>query len=72
MVDGIYNITRAQAKNIEENHFKRTTERIQQLQSQLDSAPRTGKLKDKVCIITGVGSLKGIGFVCCYLVSGFY
>ncbi|KAH9485052.1 Levodione reductase [Psilocybe cubensis] len=35
--------------------------RIKQIQSQLDTAPRTGKLKDKVCIITGVGSLLGIG-----------
>ncbi|PPQ93720.1 hypothetical protein CVT25_013060 [Psilocybe cyanescens] len=38
-----------------------TTARIQQIQSQLDNAPRTGKLKEKVCIVTGVGSLLGIG-----------
>ncbi|KXN85364.1 3-oxoacyl-[acyl-carrier-protein] reductase FabG, partial [Leucoagaricus sp. SymC.cos] len=34
---------------------------IQKIQSHLDNAPRGSKLKDKVCIITSVGSLKGIG-----------
>ncbi|KAG9088818.1 hypothetical protein FS749_001847 [Ceratobasidium sp. UAMH 11750] len=40
---------------------KQTLERLQAIQSQLSRTARTGKLKDKVCIITGVGSIKGIG-----------
>lgn len=39
-----------------------TTARLEQLRSQFaGKTPRGGKLKDKVCVITGVGSLKGIG-----------
>jgi hypothetical protein len=37
-------------------------ERLARIQSHLATAPRTGKLKGKVAIITGVGSLKGIGY----------
>lgn len=44
-----------------EEFAKRTVERLQAIQSQLSSTPRAGKLKGKVCIITGVGSMKGIG-----------
>ena len=43
--------------------YKRTVARLQKIQSHLDNAPRGTRLKDKVCIITGVGSLKGIGYV---------
>jgi len=35
--------------------------RLARIQSHLATAPRTGKLKGKVAIITGAGSLKGIG-----------
>ena len=42
--------------------YKRTLARIQKIQSHLDTSPRGTRLKDKVCIITGVGSLKGIGY----------
>lgn len=59
-MSGVYGKVRTQSKGIEE-HYQRTTARIQQIQSQLDNTVRSGKLKDKVCIITGVGSLKGIG-----------
>ncbi|KAG8784830.1 hypothetical protein FRC12_018247 [Ceratobasidium sp. 428] len=48
-------------KGSPEEFAKRTVERLQAIQSQLSTAPRAGKLKGKVCIITGVGSLKGIG-----------
>lgn len=46
-----------------EEFSKQTVERLQMIQSQLTSTPRTGKLKGKVCVITGVGSIKGIGRV---------
>jgi NAD(P)-dependent dehydrogenase (short-subunit alcohol dehydrogenase family) len=39
----------------------RTVVRLAQIQSRLATAPRTGKLRGKVAIITGVGSIKGIG-----------
>ncbi|KZV69934.1 sex determination protein tasselseed-2 [Peniophora sp. CONT] len=41
--------------------WKRTVARLASIQSHLDVAPRSGKLKGKVCIVTGVGSMKGIG-----------
>ncbi|CAA7259087.1 unnamed protein product [Cyclocybe aegerita] len=44
-----------------QDHFATTQARLKQIQSQLNTAVRSGKLKNKVCIITGVGSLKGIG-----------
>ncbi|KAG8690552.1 hypothetical protein FRC11_010804 [Ceratobasidium sp. 423] len=44
-----------------EEYAKLTVERLQRIQSQLTTTPRAGKLKGKVCIITGVGSIKGIG-----------
>ncbi len=45
----------------DDNAYKATIARIEKIQSQLTNAPRGIRLKDKVCIITGVGSLKGIG-----------
>jgi len=44
-----------------EEHYERTRARIAKIQSHLTQAPRAARLKDKVCIITGVGSMKGIG-----------
>ncbi|TDL21309.1 NAD(P)-binding protein [Rickenella mellea] len=41
--------------------FEQTQSRIRRIQSHLSHTPTGSKLKDKVCIITGVGSLKGIG-----------
>ncbi|KAF8070553.1 hypothetical protein FPV67DRAFT_1668401 [Lyophyllum atratum] len=55
-----YNKTRHQQQN-PEDFYKVTTDRIKKIQSQLATAPRGTRLKGKVCIITGVGSLKGIG-----------
>ncbi|KAF8894947.1 hypothetical protein CPB84DRAFT_1825889 [Gymnopilus junonius] len=55
-----YDKVKTQAKSAEEHHAT-TRARLHQIQSQLDNAVRAGKLKGKVCIITGVGSLKGIG-----------
>ncbi|KAI0661436.1 NAD-P-binding protein [Cubamyces menziesii] len=40
---------------------KRTLARLDSIRSHLQTAPRTGRLSGKVCVITGVGSLKGIG-----------
>jgi hypothetical protein len=45
-----------------QEHYKHTLERLSRIQSHLATTPRTGKLKGKVAIITGVGSLKGIGY----------
>lgn len=42
---------------------KRTVARLEKIQSHLNDAPRSSRLQGKVCIITGVGSLKGIGCV---------
>ncbi|KZT71021.1 NAD(P)-binding protein [Daedalea quercina L-15889] len=40
---------------------RRTAARLEQIQSQLKAKPRGSRLKGKVCIITGVGSMAGIG-----------
>lgn len=45
----------------DEDFFKRTLTRLNKIRSHLVSAPRNSKLKGKVCIVTGVGSLLGIG-----------
>lgn len=52
------------AKKVDaDDHLKRTRARIQQIQSHLSKTPRGSRLKGKVCVITGVGSMKGIGYV---------
>lgn len=56
-----YDKTRSQQKTAEE-HYTTTKARIQKIQSQLDNAARGDKLRGKVCVVTGVGSLKGIGY----------
>lgn len=43
--------------------FKQTLSRLEQVQKQFTGLPRSGRLQGKVCIITGVGSVKGIGYV---------
>jgi len=60
MPDGGYDKARSQSKSAQEQYAV-TTARIKQIQSQLDSSIRAGKLRGKVCVVTGVGSLKGIG-----------
>ncbi|KAF8893976.1 hypothetical protein BD779DRAFT_1669486 [Infundibulicybe gibba] len=55
-----YEKTRVQYKSAEEIH-RITTARIEQLKSQLANTPRGKRLDNKVCVVTGVGSLKGIG-----------
>ena len=45
-----------------EESYKKTQSRLEAIQSHFTNAPRGSKLKGKVCIITGVGSLKGIGY----------
>ncbi|KAL9708909.1 hypothetical protein Ac2012v2_008064 [Leucoagaricus gongylophorus] len=56
-----YDKTRSGVKEGSEDTYKHTLLRIQKIQSHLDTEPRSSKLKDRVCVITGVGSLKGIG-----------
>lgn len=41
--------------------YNKTLERLSHIQSHLTRAPRASRLGDKVCIVTGVGSLTGIG-----------
>ncbi|KAH6913904.1 3-oxoacyl-reductase [Coprinopsis sp. MPI-PUGE-AT-0042] len=55
-----YDKFRTQQKSAEE-HYQSTVARLEQIQRQVQDAPGTGKLKGKVAVITGVGSLKGIG-----------
>jgi NAD(P)-dependent dehydrogenase (short-subunit alcohol dehydrogenase family) len=55
-----YSKARSQQKTAEE-HYATTKARIEKIKSQLDNAARGDKLSGRVCIITGVGSLKGIG-----------
>jgi len=57
-----YDKTRSGVKEGSEDTYKHTLLRIQKIQSHLDTEPRSSKLKDRVCVITGVGSLKGIGW----------
>lgn len=57
-----YNKTRTANKSNEET-YQQTLSRIEKIQSHLDTTPRGSRLKGKVCIITGAGSLKGIGYV---------
>ena len=45
-----------------QEHYRHTAARLARIKSHLETAPRTGKLKSKVAIVTGVGSLKGIGY----------
>ena len=45
-----------------EELYQRTVKRIEKIQSHLKETPRGTRLKGKVCVITGVGSLKGIGY----------
>jgi hypothetical protein len=56
-----YNKARVDAVSEHEN-YKRTLLRLEKIQSYLSTSPRGERLKGKVCIITGAGSLKGIGY----------
>ena len=48
--------------NVSNELYQKTLSRIERIQSQLKTSQRTGLLLNKVCIITGVGSFKGIGY----------
>jgi len=50
------------AKPKVDNSYQKTVARIEKIQSHLSRSPRGTKLKGKVCVVTGVGSLKGIGY----------
>ena len=62
---GSYGYVNVRAKVLgnSEEFYKQTLARVQKIQNHLQETPRSGRLRDKVCIITGVGSLKGIGYV---------
>jgi hypothetical protein len=45
-----------------QEHYRHTAVRLARIKSHLETAPRTGKLEGKVAIVTGAGSLKGIGY----------
>ncbi|KAJ7091272.1 hypothetical protein C8R44DRAFT_817503 [Mycena epipterygia] len=55
-----YDKTKSQPQSAQE-FYENTKARIQKIQSHLTNSPRGSRLQDKVCIVTGVGSLKGIG-----------
>lgn len=44
-----------------EDHLKDTLRRLEIIKAHLDTHPRSGRLAGKVAIVTGVGSLTGIG-----------
>ncbi|KAG7450964.1 NAD(P)-binding protein [Guyanagaster necrorhizus] len=51
-----------QVRQIDSKDYAKTVNaRLDSIRSHFTQAPRAGKLNNKVCIITGVGSLKGIG-----------
>ncbi|KAK0470008.1 uncharacterized protein EV420DRAFT_1662801 [Desarmillaria tabescens] len=56
--DSVYDQARQGGKK---DYAKIANARLDSIRSQFTQSPRAGKLKNKVCIITGVGSLKGIG-----------
>jgi len=56
-----YSKIRAASKSGQE-HYQNTLSRLKQIQDQF-KAPGSGRLAGKVAIVTGVGSLKGIGYV---------
>lgn len=49
------------ANSSEKEAYERTVARLAQIVKQVDETQRGDSLKGKVAIITGVGSLKGIG-----------
>jgi len=50
------------SSNLGSEHFAaQTRARLETIRTHLETAPRTGKLNGKTCVITGAGSLKGIG-----------
>lgn len=55
------------AKVDDADTFSKTQQRLARIQEHFRSAPRGEKLKGKVCIITGVGSMKGIGRASAFL-----
>jgi len=57
---GGYEGTR-QKSQADDDFYEKTAARIKKIQDHFVEAPRTGAVKGKVCIVTGVGSLKGIG-----------
>ncbi|EKM53923.1 uncharacterized protein PHACADRAFT_257429 [Phanerochaete carnosa HHB-10118-sp] len=62
-MSGGYKYANLRTKNSgnSDEFYKRTLARLQKIQTHLETAPRARRLKDKVCIVTGAGSLKGIG-----------
>ena len=46
-----------------EDFAAQTRARLETIKTHLETAPRSGKLRGKTCVITGAGSLKGIGSV---------
>jgi len=44
-----------------EEFAAQTRARLEAIKTHLETAPRSGKLEGKTCVITGAGSLKGIG-----------
>ncbi|KAI0644744.1 NAD-P-binding protein [Trametes meyenii] len=47
--------------SVTDDFRKRTLARLESVKNHLQTSPRSSRLQNKVCVITGVGSLKGIG-----------
>lgn len=57
-----YSYDLGKSKGVSPEEFqKATAARLQKIKSHLAQAPRGVRLKDKVCVVSGVSSLKGIG-----------
>ncbi|KAK7692944.1 hypothetical protein QCA50_004585 [Cerrena zonata] len=56
-----YKAVSSKDSSSKEDFYKKTLARLDKIQSHLETAPRSSRLKGKVCIITGAGSLRGIG-----------
>jgi hypothetical protein len=50
-------------KNKAQANYAKTAERLKRIQNQVSGGPRGGTLNGKICIVTGAGSMKGIGCV---------
>ena len=57
--------TNVRQTNVPKISYETTLWHLVKIQSHLSSHPHSQWLKDKVCIMTGSGSLTGIGYVLC-------
>ena len=56
-------MSKVDKKALADESYQKTLTRLENIKKHFRDGQGSGKLKDKVCVITGVGSLKGIGCV---------